>query len=313
MRVAIIQTYGMGNAILTTPTIKAIASLGDGKRHQVFVIADQQRKAAVQILKACPGVKKVLDKRNVEAIKKERLEMAVLCCDEPRLPGLYRIPRVETAFILRGHGEKHDLWYARWNEHEMDVIFRGARALGYVADMPTVHLPIKKNVPLTHSGPKVAMGIGYYKGDSRGKKKHWGNKKFAKLAQRAAGLNAVSFLFGDEHDKDDALEIVKLSGGAAVSLCGKFGLETALGVLSGCSAYVGNDTGITHAAAALGLPSLAVFKPWASSFTKNAPYGPKGSSACEWPGTDVSSAVWCWLSDELGKLRTKKKKRRRKR
>lgn len=313
MRILVIQTYGLGNAILTTPLLQALGSLGEGERHEVHVVADKRRKAAVRVLETCPGVKSVFDKSQVKAIKKKRFETAIDCCDDPRLPGLYAIPRMHLAFLARKPSEKHTDWYARWVAHEADVIFSAANAFGYRGEMPGFHLPIRKDVTLQYGGPKLALGIGYAKHEGRAKKKHWGDEKFAALARRFQLIGGLSFLLGDIADQSaHGSRLTGFSRGAAVSLCGKLSLENTLGVLSQCSLYVGNDTGLTHAAAALGLPTLGIFRPWASSFVKNRPYGETGSYACEWSGTDVSEAVWRWVVDTLPRKtgRRKKKKKR---
>jgi ADP-heptose:LPS heptosyltransferase len=45
------------------------------------------------------------------------------------------------------------------------------------------------------------------------------------------------------------------------------------GILKGCSAYLGNDSGITHLASSLGIPTVALFGP-----TDPSVWGPKGSA-----------------------------------
>ena len=58
--------------------------------------------------------------------------------------------------------------------------------------------------------------------------------------------------------------------GAVPVLSGRSLLETAA-ILSQCRGYVGNDSGITHLAAAMGIPTLALFGP-----TDPAIWGPRG-------------------------------------
>jgi heptosyltransferase-2 len=53
-----------------------------------------------------------------------------------------------------------------------------------------------------------------------------------------------------------------------VDLTGKTDLPTLIGVLAGCTAFVSNDSGAMHLAAALDVPVTAVFGPtreWATS------------------------------------------------
>ena len=50
-------------------------------------------------------------------------------------------------------------------------------------------------------------------------------------------------------------------------------LPTVAGILSKCRAYLGNDSGITHIAAAVGTPMLAIFGP-----TDPDVWGPRGEN-----------------------------------
>ena len=72
-------------------------------------------------------------------------------------------------------------------------------------------------------------------------------------------------------------------------------------LLSACAGYVGNDSGITHLAAALGRPTLALFGP--SNAEQWAPRGSHVTLQCA-PGGDLGilsvDAVWSALSPRFG-------------
>ena len=53
-------------------------------------------------------------------------------------------------------------------------------------------------------------------------------------------------------------------------------LPTIFGVLARASAFAGNDSGLMHAAAALGVPTLGVFGP--GDFTRWRPVGPRAAA-----------------------------------
>ena len=46
-----------------------------------------------------------------------------------------------------------------------------------------------------------------------------------------------------------------------MSLAGKTSLGDFIGLIAGCDLYISNDTGAMHVAAALGVPTLAIFGP----------------------------------------------------
>jgi len=91
-------------------------------------------------------------------------------------------------------------------------------------------------------------------------KKNWPLPGFLSLAEaveKETGMVAV-FVVG-EADEEIARKLKDLGAGTHV-LSGCSLMELA-GFLSACEAYVGNDSGITHLAAALGIPVVALYGP----------------------------------------------------
>lgn len=308
MRILIAQIYGLGNAILTTPLIKALSSMGDesDRTHEVHVVCDPKRKATIEVLKSCPGVRKIWNMGDTPGIQSYHFDVLVMCCDYPPIIHRYKIPRVEWGYLRRNSGEDRVQWFQRWPMHELEMAFRVARKFGYKSPMPEPHVPGSK-VDIEFNGPRLALGIGYYKGDSWSKNKHWGNQKFVEIANRFRMLGGMSFLLGDKQDYEtDGRAIMSKAGDSIISLCGKLGLLGTFGALKSCDIYVGNDTGLAHAAAAYGMPTLSIFKPWNHSFIKNRPYGEHGHYAVEWSGLDTTDAVWHWLQYEVERLPEKK-------
>jgi hypothetical protein len=256
--------------------------------------------ASVEVFKGCPGVTRIWNAGDVTQIRAAHMDALIMCCDYKPLIERFKIPRVEWGFLRREGSDDRSTWFQKWTMHEVEMSYQIAKLFGYMGDMPTPYVPANEQITIDYPGPKLALGIGYYKGDAWSKDKHWGNARFAELAKKLRMIGGMSFLLGDKDDQEaDGAEIQKLAGDSVVSLCGKLGLRATFGTLKACDAYVGNDTGLSHAAAAFGMPALSVFKPWASSFVKNRPYGPRGCFACEWTGMNVVNAVWQWLLYEL--------------
>jgi ADP-heptose:LPS heptosyltransferase len=106
---------------------------------------------------------------------------------------------------------------------------------------------------------------------SGGAHKCWQLDNFLSVARMLAGESAeVVFLLGPaEIERFSAPAIARIEdvGGILTNLS----LVDVLAVLSCAAGYVGNDSGITHLAAALGIRTVAVFGP-----TDPAVYGPLG-------------------------------------
>ncbi len=100
--------------------------------------------------------------------------------------------------------------------------------------------------------------------------KNWPLRSFLELAGRieAAGVGRPFFSIG-EADSEIAGELSSAAPGRPV-LTG-LDLTELAGVFAECAAYVGNDSGITHLAAAAGAPTVAVFGP-----SDPARWGPRG-------------------------------------
>jgi len=62
-------------------------------------------------------------------------------------------------------------------------------------------------------------------------------------------------------------------------------------VLSQCSLFIGNDSGITHLAAALGVPTIALFGP-----TDPYVWGPRGTKVYIARGELDDGSGWKWAS-----------------
>jgi heptosyltransferase-2 len=74
-------------------------------------------------------------------------------------------------------------------------------------------------------------------------------------------LGATVVVFGGPGEESLAQEVIRHapSGTSIVSLAGRFGLGTLAAAARRCDLFIGNDSGVTHIAAATGIPVLAVF------------------------------------------------------
>jgi heptosyltransferase-2 len=108
---------------------------------------------------------------------------------------------------------------------------------------------------LSRAKPVVA----FCPGAEYGPAKRWPARYFAELAAKVAVRGRAIWLFGSDKDKEIGEEIVRLSGGAAVNLCGRTDLASAIDLLSLAEVVVSNDSGLMHVAAAVGRPVVALY------------------------------------------------------
>ena len=92
-----------------------------------------------------------------------------------------------------------------------------------------------------------------------GPAKHWPEKHFAALTRQLGAQGIPVWLLGSKKDAAVGDEIVRLSDGAALNLCGVTNLAQAIHLLAIARHVVTNDSGLMHVAAALGTPLTALF------------------------------------------------------
>jgi lipopolysaccharide heptosyltransferase II len=92
-----------------------------------------------------------------------------------------------------------------------------------------------------------------------GPAKRWPAPHFAALARALAARGRRVWLIGSPGERAIGDEIAKLANGAAINLCGRTDLASAIDLLSVAEVVVSNDSGLMHVAAALGRPLVALY------------------------------------------------------
>ncbi len=121
-----------------------------------------------------------------------------------------------------------------------------------------------------------ALLIGVHPGASGSRAKLWNAARFGEVTRKlGAAMGARAVILGGVSESALALEAEAALGGAPLQLQGKTSLGELIGVLSQLSLFLANDSGPMHLAAALGVPTLAVFGPTDPSET--GPLGPRAT------------------------------------
>jgi heptosyltransferase-2 len=102
--------------------------------------------------------------------------------------------------------------------------------------------------------------IGIAPGATYGPAKKWFPARFAAVADRLIDdLVAQVLLFGSAADRDSTGAVKRNAMHNLVNLAGKTGLREAIALIARCDLFISNDSGLMHVAAALGVPTVAVF------------------------------------------------------
>jgi lipopolysaccharide heptosyltransferase II/tetraacyldisaccharide 4'-kinase len=148
--------------------------------------------------------------------------------------------------------------------HTVYYLLGVLQGLGGVSSFvpPRLHLreeEIKAAAEFLRNGPRAGPWVGLSPGAAFGPAKRWPPERFAALGaklQKEFGVRLV-LLGGPEDRKAAAAVRSQLPG--ALDLAGRTTLRQALGVLTHLKLLITNDSGLMHAAAALGVPLVAIF------------------------------------------------------
>jgi heptosyltransferase-2 len=131
------------------------------------------------------------------------------------------------------------------------------------AQLPQPHLTVDEaQRQTTLAGLGLAgtrRAVALCPGAEYGPAKRWPPAYFAELARNLSREGDAVWLVGSAKDSPIGEDIVRLSEGACVNLCGRTSLDQAIDVLASVRLAVANDSGLMHVAAAVGTPLLAIY------------------------------------------------------
>jgi heptosyltransferase-2 len=97
-------------------------------------------------------------------------------------------------------------------------------------------------------------------GASYGSAKCWPPERFAHLADRLISESGADVIFfGTPGEKEIAARIFSIMKLRAISMVGETSARDLAALFASCSAFIGNDSGAMHVAAAAGLPVIGIF------------------------------------------------------
>ncbi len=270
----VVQTAFLGDVVLTTPLLAALA-VGDGPLDVVTT------PAAASLLETHPAVRHVIpyDKRGADRgwrglralagrLQAERYGVAYLPHRSLRSAALALLARIPRRVGYR------DGWRYLYTEshprpaagHEIDRLLALAGQPASPADMPSLGLTAADVEAATRwlreariAPPFVALAPGSI----------WGSKRwphFPELARRLAG-RARAVVVGSREDAPLAAHIV-----GAANACGALTLRQSAALVQQASVLVTNDSAPLHFAQAVGTPTVAIFGPTIPAFG----FGPRG-------------------------------------
>jgi hypothetical protein len=262
MRILFGKCFGLGNAVMSVPAVKALAKLGsvtvlvgstidDGGAHEVFSILRDHMKGSITVVRDSAKGCGEFDVAVMSIPFDGRWKNGVHFDAKRVLDGRTR-PDPSTVGLVS------------WERHEVDYQLDNALELGYFNGPQSMRFFEPRIVPMS----TVYLGVGYKK-NAEWAVKHWGNENFIELADRIVASGKAVVMTGDRVDAAMTMGPIKRAVGAGCSFetCS---FKRSFDVVSSCCAYVGNDTGMMHVASSLDVPTVGLFF-LQNSIVKNGP------------------------------------------
>lgn len=274
MRVLIGKTFGIGNAVLAIPMIKAISTIAEV---DVLVGTTSDDFGATEVIAHLVG----------KSVKNIWLDHVPTRCDGYDV-AVMAIPfdgrwvngvhfNAEAVIDCRKRPNNIDrLGFDMWEKHEAEYQMENARALGYSGPTPGCNF-LSEQTDISED--LVYIGIGYKRDHGGfGLSKHFGNERYAELIKEIRRIRPKTHFCSTGGPSDMihvGYQIIKnLQDDSTISSetyrFRALGMQESFRCMMECKAYIGNDTGMMHVAAAIGMPTLGLFA-YPDLITKNPP------------------------------------------
>jgi hypothetical protein len=278
LRILVGKTFGIGNAVLSVPMIKALSTLGDV---EVLTGSTPDDFGALEVMTQLRE-RGIIKNVWLDAVpsKYDGYDVAVMSIP---FDGRWRNAVHFNAQVVmdarKRPGNVERLGFDMWEKHEIEYQMDNARELGFSGETPDSGFLI---APSSVDSNRVYLGIGYKRDPGGfGLSKHFGAERYGKLLRgvrtRHHGVHFVST--GSPADVIEAYHISRNYGGPIgdAYLFMQRSLQHSFDVLKTCSAYIGNDTGMMHVAASIGMPTCGLFA-YPELTVKNPPFCARSKS-----------------------------------
>jgi ADP-heptose:LPS heptosyltransferase len=103
--------------------------------------------------------------------------------------------------------------------------------------------------------------------------KRWAPDRFARICDAVSESGHIAVLIGSNSKADQAVasQVSSLASRPIANLCGQTSVRELIALISLARAHLGGDTGSTHLAAALGIPSIGLYS--LTRPARSCPYG----------------------------------------
>ncbi len=271
MKILVGKTFGIGNACLSVPMVKALSTIGEV---DVLIGSSLDDLGAYDVffeLRRLGCVQNIWVDSAPGQIEYDAAVMAI------PFDGRWQNGRDFTAKrVMDGRkrpGNVERLGFDMWKKHESEYQMDDARELGFKESLTPP--PNFLDHPEISTG-RIYLGLGYKRDPGGfGLSKHWGNERYINFIHEVRRLRpGTTFVStGNVSDLYQTGSPLMRSVGPEVLTFEFLPIGRSFDVVRSSLAYFGNDTGMMHVAASLGLPTFGLMA-YPDLLVKNPPLGP---------------------------------------
>ena len=280
----------VGDAVLAIPAMKAVR-----RKYPDSEITLLVRPWVAGVFTSAPFIDRVWSEpkpagltdwmRISRSIRERGFDLALLfpnSFESAAMVFLGRVPtRVGYATDARSWMLTQSLRPSTEKRHQVDYYLDLASAVSAPVDHPSIKIEASSEEKAQARKLLASAGIDANRsflvlnpGAAYGSAKRWGEERFAEAGDALASELGIDVaIIGSEKERSIAERVQGLMKTRVAVLNGRTSLETLIGVISESSLVLTNDSGPMHIAAALGVPTVAIFGP--TEHFATGPYGPR--------------------------------------
>lgn len=277
----------LGDAVMALPALAAVRRAFEGR---TLVVAAPGSVAPLfaERTPAAPDEILTLDReREVEQLRGARGDALLLLTNSFGSAWIARRSGIAERWGYRASGRGLLLTRAvprpKGAVHQIEYYLGLARGLGIAVPDFAEARPELEATPASAAKAEALLAaagvepgatlVGFAPGAAYGQAKRWPPARVAQVIATLSARGVTAVLVGARADRPTAraIESTLPPGARVVDLVGRTSLRELIGVVARCAAFVSNDSGAMHVAAALGVPLTAIFGP-----TNERATGPAG-------------------------------------
>ena len=256
-KIGFIINSGLGNAILSTPMLKALRLLKPKSRISVF-----NWERTREVFNGLDFIDDNIMPNHYAKFAKSIGGLDYLLCSPTahlNPPELFKCAKQ----IIKAK-DKGGVWKKHESEYNMEL----AQKLGYHAPQPNQSFYTNAKSP---AGQYAVISIGYLKDSPQwALKQIENNDEWIEPCKKLLAKNLKLFFLGASDDFAVSQNVIsKLGSANAINLCGATDIKSAAAIIKGATIFMGLDGGLAHIAACYHVPSVIA---WTfTNYIKNIP------------------------------------------